>query len=80
VYLEFGGEKDGVMVKSLNYTTRQVAVGVVKPLDTGGKWPEETEWERGIYGEGGGRAVRRNAGGVEGGGKVRAVRKDTVGT
>ena len=49
VFIEFGGEHDGIIMRSANYETGQHAVGFVMPLDTGGKWLKLSAWERRIF-------------------------------
>jgi len=49
VFVEFGGEKDGIVVRSLNYDTGQQAVGFVMPLDTGGKWLPQNGWVKRLF-------------------------------
>lgn len=49
VFIEFGGETDGIVMRSLNYETGQQAVGFVMPLDTGGKWLPQNSWVRKLF-------------------------------
>ncbi len=49
VFIEFGGERDGLVMRSLNYDTGQQAVGFVMPLDTGGKWLPQNSWVKRLF-------------------------------
>lgn len=49
VFIEFGGEHDGIVMRSLNYETGQQAVGFVMPLDTGGKWLPQNDWVKRLF-------------------------------
>jgi hypothetical protein len=48
VFAEVGGSHDAVVLRGVNYESNQRAVVLVKPLDTGGQWPEDSEWEAGL--------------------------------
>lgn len=47
-FLEIGGDGAALVMRGQNLTTRQHAVAVLAPYDTGGRWLEEDEWERGL--------------------------------
>lgn len=49
VFIEFGGEKDGLVLRSVSVQTGQRAVGYTMPLDTGGDWLVENEWEKKLF-------------------------------
>jgi len=53
VFIELGGEKDGVVLRGLNYATSQHVVGMIAPLDVEGKWPALGLWERAVLFSGG---------------------------
>jgi hypothetical protein len=52
VFLELGGERDPILMRGWNLETGQHAVGVVNPIDTGGEWMSEDDWERDLYASG----------------------------
>ena len=49
VFMEIGGEKDSILLRSINLSTGQHAVGLVSPIDTGGRWIKEDPWEKDLY-------------------------------
>ena len=48
VFMEVGGSHDAIVMRGVNLESNQRAVVLVKPLDTGGQWPEDSEWEAGL--------------------------------
>jgi len=61
VFIEFGGETDGVILRAISYESGQHAVGFIMPLNTGGKWVQEDSWVDGVLGAVK-RAIRRVVG------------------
>lgn len=51
VFMQFGEETDGIVMRGMNYETGQAAVAMVNPLDTKGQWMRESEWEKGLVGK-----------------------------
>lgn len=49
VFMEIGGEHDPILLRSVNLSTGQHAVGIVNPIDTGGMWISEDPWEKELY-------------------------------
>ena len=44
LFIELGGELDGIILRSQNYETAQQAIGFIMPLNTNGKWLGENAW------------------------------------
>lgn len=49
IFIELGGENDPMLVRAVDLTTGQHAVGVMNPLDTGEAWLKENGWEKAIF-------------------------------
>ena len=49
VFMEIGGERDPMLLRSVNLATGQHAIGIVNPMDTGGRWIKEDPWETKLY-------------------------------
>ncbi len=45
----------GLILRGVNYFTGQRAIGYVLPLDTGGEWLLDNEWERRVFAQSAGR-------------------------
>jgi hypothetical protein len=52
VFVEVGGSGAPLVLRSLNTSTGQHAVGIIKPLSAGGKWLRRSGWEARLAGEG----------------------------
>ncbi len=50
VFIEIGGEKDAIIIRSVNRMTGQRVVGMLAPLATGGRWLKLSIWERLVLG------------------------------
>lgn len=48
IFIEVGGERDSLVLRAVNHETGQHAVGMVSPLDTGGRWLKPSKWEQGV--------------------------------
>lgn len=52
VFMHVGGERDPILLRAVNLTTGQHAVGMVNPIDTKGMWISENPWEEELYASG----------------------------
>ncbi len=52
VFMHVGGERDPILLRALNLSTGQHAVGLVNPIDTNGMWISEDPWEEELYASG----------------------------
>lgn len=44
LFIEFGGELDGLVLRCQNYETGQQSVGFIMPLNTDGRWLQDNDW------------------------------------
>jgi hypothetical protein len=44
-----GDEEEPVLVRAESYATKQVVLGIAMPIEDA-RWPEQSEWEMGLYG------------------------------
>ena len=54
IFIEFGGEQDGLLLQSINFETGQRGIGYLMPLDTHGTWLKPDTWVDKLF-----RIVRR---------------------
>lgn len=59
LFLEFGGENEGLLLRGFNHQTRQSAVGYTMPMDTGGDRLVESAWERRLFGQSAKKRIKR---------------------
>jgi hypothetical protein len=45
VFIEMGEEVEEIVLRGINTKTKQVVLGIIKPLDLQGKWFPRTDWE-----------------------------------
>ena len=50
VFVEFGEQEDGLVLRSISPSTSQHIVGLVMPLLTGKTWIRSDDWSRNLFG------------------------------
>ena len=64
VFISFGQQSDGLLLRAANHATGQHAVGIVMPLDTAGQWMKSDKWERDTFSAGAEKKLVRKRRGV----------------